>query len=363
MRPLGVNRTVYKVSDFLDWQRRGILDLNPPFQRRAVWKKSAKSYFVDTLVRGLPVPLIFLRERLDLTTQEVVREVVDGQQRIRTLLSLIDPGSLHDFDPAQDEFTVRRVHSAELAGMTFTKYPPHIQRRVLNYQFSVHVLPSDVEDRQILEIFARMNATGERLKPQELRNAEWHGAMKTLMYKLALQQLDRWRQWAVISDLNISRMKEVELVSDLTLVMMKGLQAKSQSALNRMYKDFDDELPEAPIIERRFVRVMDTIEDLLGDVLVDTAFKNEIQFVTLFCYLYDELYGLGSALQPGEPPKARRDTVKAKRQCLLSASDSISRRDLPQDVLDAITGASSDLRRRQARLDFLRDRCDGQAGQ
>ena len=90
MKTLDISKTNYKVSDFLTWQKAGSLILSPSFQRRPVWESGAKSYLIDTVVRGLPMPIIFLREqKSNLTTFEPKREVVDGQQRIRTLVSHI----------------------------------------------------------------------------------------------------------------------------------------------------------------------------------------------------------------------------------------------------------------------------------
>lgn len=37
----------YAISDFVEWQDSGKLDLSPDFQRRAVWSNSAKSFFAD----------------------------------------------------------------------------------------------------------------------------------------------------------------------------------------------------------------------------------------------------------------------------------------------------------------------------
>src|SRR5438045_2613534 len=72
-----ITRTQYRVSDFLSWQRAKSLVLSPSFQRRPVWKTGAKSYLVDTVVRGLPMPIIFLREqKTDLESLEPKREVV-----------------------------------------------------------------------------------------------------------------------------------------------------------------------------------------------------------------------------------------------------------------------------------------------
>jgi hypothetical protein len=68
-------RTNYKVSDFITWYKDEALELNPRFQRRPVWKPGAKSYLIDTIVRGLPIPVIFLRElKADLKTFKPGRE-------------------------------------------------------------------------------------------------------------------------------------------------------------------------------------------------------------------------------------------------------------------------------------------------
>src|SRR4051812_28560630 len=106
MDQLKPTRTVYTVSDYLDWQRSGVLKLKPVFQRRDVWKSKAKSLLIDTVVQGLPVPIIFLRKAQDLNALRSVLEVVDGQQRLRTLFSFIDRSVLPDFRTERDEFTV-----------------------------------------------------------------------------------------------------------------------------------------------------------------------------------------------------------------------------------------------------------------
>jgi len=70
----------------------------------------------------------------------------------------------------RDSFVVTRTHNRDIAGKTFRQLSADIRKRILAYEFSVHVLPSDTEDRQVLQIFARMNATGVKLNDQELRN-------------------------------------------------------------------------------------------------------------------------------------------------------------------------------------------------
>src|SRR3989344_4284773 len=112
MKKWHIEKTSYSVSDFIAWQKDGILILSPDFQRRTVWSSSAKSYLVDTVVRGFPMPVIFLRERkTDLKALKTAKEVVDGQQRIRTLLSYINPKILKDYSADKDYFEIKANHN------------------------------------------------------------------------------------------------------------------------------------------------------------------------------------------------------------------------------------------------------------
>jgi Protein of unknown function DUF262 len=351
---LDIKRTLFSVSDFLDWQRQGTLNLDPPFQRRSVWKPGAKSYLVDTVVRGLPTPLIFLRERIDPETLRPMREVIDGQQRLRTLIGFIDEGALADFDVGRDRFTVKAVHNSDIADKAFKKLDPATRSRILGYEFSTQVLPSDTEDRDILMIFARLNSTGTPLNPQELRNAEFFGQLKTLMYQLAYEQLERWIGWRVFNEDQIARMAEVEMTSDLALNIMGGLTGKSQPKLNKFYKDYDGQLANAGEIARRFRLVMDAIDETLGNRIAASVFNSEVYFFSLFTYFYDEMFGLGSDLRRRKPsslPPRLADN-------LLKVSKNFRSQNVPQDVLDAVQRASADLGRRRTRLRYLKRVCN-----
>src|SRR5207245_8235487 len=79
----------YRIADFVQWNNRDELRLSPQFQRRPVWLPKARSYLIDTIIRGLPVPPIYVRELIDARSQRVTREVIDGQQRLRAVLDFI----------------------------------------------------------------------------------------------------------------------------------------------------------------------------------------------------------------------------------------------------------------------------------
>lgn len=340
IREWDIKRTTFSVGDFLSWQKASALELSPSFQRRSVWTKPQKSYFVDTVYRGLPVPIIFLRERTDVETLSTVREVIDGQQRLRTLLSFIAPDSITDFNDS-DNFTVRKKHNKDIQGKKFASLSKDAKERLVSYQFSVHVLPSDTSDSEVLSIFARMNSTGSKLNAQELRNAEYFGEFKTASYDVAHANLERWRKWKIFSEQQIARMNEVELTSILFVQIMKGLFERTQKNIDKYYEDKDEEFIEQEDVVREFSENMDAIEEAFGDSLAPSVFSNTGMFIQLF-NLVKRLRNDNLALS------------KARVRRILDVGDRIrARQNLPEQVLVALASRFNRLSNQQTVANFL----------
>lgn len=344
-----ITKTVFKVGDFVSWAQAGHLDLSPKFQRRPVWKPGAKSFLIDTIVRGLPIPIVFLRDRVSVGSIISRREVVDGQQRLRTILSFIDSNLVKDFDIAKDQFAILKSHNKSLAGIAYNKLPMDIQQRIIGYEVPVHVFSSDTEDRDVLQIFARLNSTGMKLTGQELRNADYYGVFKTLCYSIAYQHLPRWEGWGVFSDAAISRMSEVEEVSDLIIAMHEGVHGKTQSKIDHYYRDNDVDYPEAAIVEKRFDSVMAAIDKALGDTLRDSEFSRQSLFHCLFLAVYELMYGLNSDLKAKRAEKLP-DNFRAVVARLSSA---LAAGEVSEDLRKSLRGATSDFGTRLQRLNFI----------
>jgi len=349
-------RTQFRVSDFVEWQRAGTLKLNPNFQRRHVWKKGAKSYLMDTIVRGLPIPIIFLRDLpADLKTFKAKRDVVDGQQRIRTILSFVAPDLLADFDPARDEFTINEAHNKKLAGKPFAKLDKADQQRILDYQFSVNSFASDTDDRLILQIFQRINSTGVKLTPQELRNAEFYGKFKTLAYELATEQLNRWRDWEIFTPDQITRMMEAEITSEFMLLIMRGIIQKSNATIDGYYRQYDEDFPGSAEVATRFRGTMEALETLFGPQEIADHFSNRSIFYALFATVYGLQYGLLDPKKPysrltKEKPAPVKNVVV---QHIKAAAGKLKKGDVPPDVLKASRGATAHAKIRRTLIGYL----------
>lgn len=334
---------VYSINDFLEWDARGELKISPKFQRRAVWKPQAKSYLIDTILRGIPLPKIFIRAKTNPRIRKTVREIVDGQQRIGTILSFV-----------KDGFRISKVHNEEYGGMAYSELPEKVQSDFLNYGLSVDVL-QDMEDRAVLEIFARLNTYSVTLNKQELYNAKYFGYFKQLVYELGGEYLTFWGESGILTDRKIARMGEAELVADLLIAVLDGFQSRKNA--ERYYKMYEEDFPNRQTIRGNFTAVMDLIGNLFGDALRETSFKTSPNFYGLFVALYHMNYGIPGLEAPRKPVE-KKDYAKI-RNCLEDINSIIENEDVPKEYAEFVKStkdATTDVPARTTRCQFIAEK-------
>src|SRR5580765_3154144 len=195
-------RSEYTPLDFAQWKAGNSLSLTPKFQRRGVWKSAARSFFVDSLLRGMPVPPIYLREMQSPEKDRLIREVVDGQQRIAAVVDFIE-----------GDYRLSKSLSASWAGKSFSGLTEAERDRVRTYAFAVEVFPG-ISDLDVHEIFSRLNTYSVSLNKQELRNGKYFGLFKTSVYTIAREHLEFWRRHRIFTERSIARMDAEEFVSE-----------------------------------------------------------------------------------------------------------------------------------------------------
>lgn len=347
-----IQKTLYKVSDFISWQKASNLVLAPYFQRRPVWKPGAKSYLIDTIVRGLPIPIIFLRDRrTDPNQLEPIREVVDGQQRLRTVLGYVSPDLLSDYSPARDGFKVKKTHNKDIAGRTFDELDEESKRAILDYEFVVHVLPSRIDDREVIQIFRRMNSTNYTLTTQENRNAKYFGEFKTSVYELAVEQLQRWRQWKTFTEDDIARMKEVEHTSECVLMIInQKIEGKSAANIESAYKNYDETYFYRTEVENRFRSVMESIDNYFAPYSPEFVFYKKTLIYVFFALVYELQFGLQ---QPLSIPSQLRQLTSDQISQIKLASERIKTRTAPELVLDSSDRRTTNPKERTVLFKYL----------
>ncbi len=94
-----LNTSHQMISWFDDQARSQHLELRPPFQRRPVWSDEEKAFLIDSILRGYPVPEIYVQSSTN--GPAVHYAVVDGQQRLRACLEYLADGYPVTFDTAR----------------------------------------------------------------------------------------------------------------------------------------------------------------------------------------------------------------------------------------------------------------------
>lgn len=135
-----------------------LLDTNPNFQRKPVWKENKrKSLLIESLMLRIPIPAFYFYEN-----ENSMFQVIDGQQRLITIFEFI-----------QGKF---KLSGLEYIGdscnkKTFSELDERYKQRIYRTQLAVNVLDVRSPYKVIYDIFRRINTGGITLTAQEMRNA------------------------------------------------------------------------------------------------------------------------------------------------------------------------------------------------
>lgn len=157
-----------------------LLKLDPDFQRESVWSTKQKSELIESILMGIPLPLIYVKE-----DEKGVYIIVDGRQRLTTLFQFMS----HGF-PLDGLNILKDLNGAYFSEITAngTKFGKHLtqsqQSKIEDCPLTLHVIKPPTKDRVTFDLFDRVNRGGTRLNNQEMRNALYQGAATKLLNTL-----------------------------------------------------------------------------------------------------------------------------------------------------------------------------------
>ncbi len=262
------NSSPHPISDLRDWSEAGRLELRPPFQRREVWSDPARIMLMDTILRGIPMPKIFLANSI--RDGKTYRVVIDGQQRITAILDFL-----------RDRFTLRDPYVGDEKGQSFSDLSQETQDRFLSYQIDFNEAQKPT-DEDVREVYARVNKYTVPLTKQELRRADFPGDFLNVSERLALDVY--FDHAAIFSTANRRRYADVEYISELLAAMIDGIQDKKTSLDDFYTKYAKWKKPDRDAITARFSNVLNDLKFIFDDPLnlADTRFRQKADFYTLF---------------------------------------------------------------------------------
>jgi hypothetical protein len=341
--------TIQNISWFRDRYRDGALILKPPYQRKPVWVAKQKSSLIESILLHLPVPEIYI-QKITEADGATTFGIVDGQQRIRTILQFI--GS--ETDPEEQDhnrFALVAVPATSVwFNKSFTDLTDDQKKRFYSYDLAVRYLNTDNDD-DVRDVFRRLNKFLLPLRPQELRNATYSGPFITLANKLAEDEY--WAENRIVTPEAIRRMSDVEFMSELLIGIKHGPQGGSEAVINSyyaLYEDYPDEFPEQRDVQDTFKQTMRVIQQLLPDIK-STRWSNKTDFYTLFVALAS--LTRANALSGLRYQKLRKALSEFAVQIERAQSASAKSTRIARAYADAALRGANDKRRRADRHEAL----------
>ena len=236
---------------------------------------------MDTIVQAKPIPKIFIRQKINVSTKTSVREVVDGQQRLRTILTFIKDGLL------STNARTRILAASDL--VSSRKKPKHRFFHTKSRSIFAHQSAGP----EVLDIFSRLNSYAIVLNEQEEVNANHFSSFKILADEIARKYYEYWMNQGIITAKKYSQNGRSELGGRHSYC--DGAKASNRRS---KYPKNTRSVRGAIRKERRInwkrtsLAVINMIGKIPPEGLSDTEFRRPHLFYSLFTAVAHCMYGL-----------------------------------------------------------------------
>jgi len=348
---MGRKLTTQDISWFLDLERKGQLDLDPPYQRRSVWSPRDKRFFIDTILNNYPTPAVFLHKTLD-DMGHSTYHVVDGKQRLQTILEFCNNGVR-----IPDDFG-----DSTLQKKCWKNLGRETRERFWNYELCVEML-LDVSDSALKDIFDRINRNSRKLTRQELRHAKYDGWFINFVETEAGKP--EWREFGVVTNARQKRMTDSQFISELcAVVLRKEMSDFDQDDLDRLYADYEEITENPDFVEDDFIEDVERLKAIISKLMdsepdIQKYLKIQSHFYTLWAYLNmtGKRYPGTESFAPRYMAFMEAATAAGKSDDGNGAAQPSHAQGVPpsavRDYAQNILGANTDLVPRKKRLEGL----------
>ena len=258
IKPSVTNPTIADVYQLID---EGKLVLRPDFQRKFVWTTEHQEAFIDTVIKGLPFPEIYVCEgEIDVQKLRTTRLVIDGQQRLTTIRNYIE--GKHEHPPVKVP--------------AYQALPIERKQEFLSYQIVMRDL-GKVDEDTTREIFRRINLTKFKLDDVEIHNAVYDGhfiqAAKFILENIELEQ------YGVLRESEFTRMADLHFILLIMSTLENGGYFAQDKEVEPKVSGFNDEYPGRDHMIALLIKTFATVRDL--QLPLDSMWFRKSNFFTL----------------------------------------------------------------------------------
>ncbi len=194
-KEIDYNTRDYSIDFLIQKFRENEFYIPDEYQRKYIWSSKDKNRFIESILLGLPIPLMFFSD-----TNDGRCEIIDGAQRTQ----------------AMEEFMTGDLVLSELNkltllnGFSYQDIPLYFRKKFDKTNMRVIVLSDEttLEIRQ--EIFNRINTAGQRAKSSEVRRGTYRGEFMDFLTDCSNNP--KFRSVCPISETSEKRYEQLELV-------------------------------------------------------------------------------------------------------------------------------------------------------
>lgn len=241
-----VTASSFTIAEYCQQMRDNSIIVNHDYQRSdQVWPPAARSYLIETILLGFPIPKLSLYQMTDLKTKKTKKEIVDGQQRSQAIFDFFH-GKL------------RLTGKGPFAGKLFSQLEEADQQRFVDYALSIDVFVGATSN-DIMQVFRRMNSYTVPLNPQEKRHATHQGECKWFIVEVVEIYSEMLVKLGVFGERQISRMADAALLSDIAFTLSQGIKHASEKQLDQFYERNENSFPDEEELRKRLTDAMNCI--------------------------------------------------------------------------------------------------------
>jgi len=224
---MNINVGQISLIDLIGQIERKEVVINKTYQRGSgIWPDSARTYFIDTILEGYPFPKVYLYQVFNDKAKRPIKEIVDGQQRITTIIDFMD-----------DKFSLTSA-SKEFKGMKYSDLDEDTKNEFISYQIELSIILSATR-QELLEMFRRINSYTAPLSAAEKRHATYQGEFKWFVVEQADKYSPTLESLKVFTAKQLARMQDSEFIADLSITIENGVTEKSSKNMENIYKEHD----------------------------------------------------------------------------------------------------------------------------
>jgi hypothetical protein len=293
------------VAEYCTHMERREFIVNHEYQRSdKIWPVTAKSFLIETIILGYPMPKLTLRQITDVGTKRGRKEIVDGQQRSEAIFEFYK-GMLR---------LSSQIDTPELKNRTYDEIPEEMKRRFLDYNINADTF-TGTDDLQIRETFRRMNSYTVPLNPEEERHAVFQGPFKWFVQRLGKKFSELFVNSGLFTAKQLIRMADSKLIAEITHAFYNGIETTNKSKLDKLYRKYNSKFKDEKDLWRRIGAAFDQL--FAFDELWNTsAFKPFMAYSLALAIMHVQ--------EPIEALQASYEVKRAHKIRKLAATTNIS---------------------------------------